>query len=89
MNTAESEQRRQRVENALTELLDADEHGNSQQYVWASDVADVDSELSAAMAGTYLARIADESPLPSGLAVEQYRERRGGTSLWIVRREDQ
>ena len=89
MSTTESEQRRQRVENALAELLDADEHGNSQQYVWASDVADVDSELSAAMAGTHLARIADEPPLPSGLAVEQYRERRGGASLWIARREDQ
>jgi hypothetical protein len=88
MSTVESEQRRQRVEDALAELLDADEHGNSQQYIWASDIADTDPELSPAMVGTYLARIADESPLPSGLAVEQYRKRRGGASLWIVRRED-
>lgn len=87
MSTSESKQRRQRVEDALAELLDADDHGNSQQYVWASDVADVDSELSSAMVGTYLSQIADESPLSSGLAVEQYRERRGGASLWIARRE--
>jgi len=88
MSTSESKQRRQRVEDALAELLDADDHGNSQQYVWASDVADVDSELSPAMAGTYLSEIENDSPLSDGLIVEEYTERKGA-SLWIARREDQ
>jgi len=87
MTATESKSRQQRVQDALRHLLNADEHGNSYRYFRASDVVDVDSELSPAMVGLYLPRIEAESPLPSGLAIERYTERRCGASLWIVKRD--
>jgi hypothetical protein len=68
--------------------LSADEHDNSYRYFRASDVAEVDAELSLAMVGSYLPRIEAESPLLNGFVVEQYTERRCGASLWIVTREN-
>lgn len=81
-----SVERRQRVEDALTRFYEADEHGNSVQYVWASDLADVDPDLSAQIVGSYLPKIEEDSPLPCGLNVRQYTDRRGGASLWTVER---
>lgn len=88
-DASESNPRRQRVQDALADLLAADEHDNSYRYFRASDVADIDAELSAAMVGSYLPEIEDESPLSSGLSVERYTDRRCGASLWIVRRDIQ
>lgn len=88
MTAIESNSRRQRVQDALAALLSADEHDNSYRYFRASDVVDIDSELSPAMVGSYLPRIEAESPLSSGLIVERYTERRCGASLWIVTREN-
>jgi hypothetical protein len=87
MTTIESKSRQQRVQDALRDLLDADEHDNTYRYFRASDVIDIDPELSPAMVGSYLPRIEAESPLPSGLAIERYTERRCGASLWIVKRD--
>ena len=87
MTTIESKSRQQRVQHALRDLLDADEHDNTYRYFRASDVIDIDPELSPAMVGSYLPRIEAESPLPSGLAIERYTERRCGASLWIVKRD--
>ena len=86
MAGSESVERRQRVEDALTRILDENEHGNSVQYVWASDVADVDPDLSSQIAGSYLPKIEEDSPLPCGLHVKRYTNRRGGASLWTVER---
>ena len=85
MTTTESKSRRQRVQDALRDLLNGDEHDNSYLYFRTSDVVDVDPELSPAMVGSYLPRIEADSPLPSGLAIERYTERQCGTSLWIVK----
>jgi hypothetical protein len=85
MTTTESKSRRQRVQDALRDLLNGDEHDNSYLYFRASDVVDVDPELSPAMVGSYLPRIEADSPLPSGLAIERYTERQCGASLWIVK----
>ena len=87
MTATKSKSRQQRVQDALRDLLNGDEHGNSYLYFRASDVVDVDPELSPAMVGSYLPRIEAESPLPSGLAIERYTERRCGASLWIVKRD--
>lgn len=86
MTTIEPKTNRQRVEDALADLLEADEHNNSYRYFRASDVADRDSELSPAMVGSYLPQIEDESPLSNEITVERYTDRRCGASLWIVRR---
>ena len=86
-DAGESSLRRQRVQDALAELLDADEHGNSYRYFRASDLVDVDPELSSAMVGSHLPEIEEESPLSSGLSVERYTDRRCGASLWTVGRE--
>ena len=87
MTATKSKSRQQRVRDALRDLLNGDEHDNSYLYFQASDVMDVDPELSPAMVGSYLPRIEAESPLPSGLAIERYTERRCGASLWIVKRD--
>ena len=87
MTATKSKSRQQRVQDALRDLLDADEHDNTYRYFRASDVIDIDPELSPAMVGSYLPRIEAESPLPSGLAIERYTERRCGASLWIVKRD--
>ena len=87
MTATESKSRQKRVQDALRDLLDADEHDNTYRYFRASDVIDIDPELSPAMVGSYLPRIEAESPLPSGLAIERYTERRCGASLWIVKRD--
>jgi hypothetical protein len=75
MTATGSKSRQQRVQDALKQLLNADEHDNSYRYFRASDVVDVDPELSPAMVGSYLPQIEAESPLPSGLAIERYSER--------------
>lgn len=86
MAGTESVERRQRVEDALTRLFEADKYGNSVQYVWASDLADVDPDLSSQIAGSYLPKLEEDSPLASGLEVKRYTDRRGGPSLWSVER---
>lgn len=88
-DAGESNPRRQRVQDALADLLAADEHGNSYRYFRASDVAGIDSELSPAMVGSYLPEIEDESPLANGLTIDRYTDRRCGASLWIVRKDTQ
>ena len=87
MTATGSKSRQQRVQDALKQLLNADEHDNSYRYFRASDVVDVDPELSPAMVGSYLPQIEAESPLPSGLAIERYTERQCGASLWIVKKD--
>ena len=46
MTATGSKSRQQRVQDALKQLLNADEHDNSYRYFRASDVVDVDPELS-------------------------------------------
>ncbi|EMA56808.1 hypothetical protein C451_00340 [Halococcus thailandensis JCM 13552] len=77
--------RRQRVENAVIQLLDTDEYGNSCRYFQAGDIADSDSELTSKMAGSYLPKLADESPLESGIAIGRHTERNNST-VWVVKR---
>ena len=80
--------RRQRVENAVVQLLDADEYGNSRRYFQAGDIADGGSELTSSMVGSYLPALEDESPLPSGITVARHTERNNST-VWVVEREDE
>ncbi len=86
MTNADPKTNRQRVQDALADLLEADEHNNSYRYFRASDVADRDSELSSTMVGSYLPEIEDESSLANEITVERYTDRRCGASLWIIRR---
>lgn len=86
MTTADPKTNRQRVQDALADMLEADEYNNSYRYFRASDVADRDSELSSTMVGSYLPEIEDESSLANGITVERYTDRRCGASLWIIRR---
>ena len=86
MTTTQPKTNRQRVQDALADLLEVDEHNNSYRYFRASDVAEGNSELSPAMVGSHLPQIEDESPLSNGITVERYTDRRCGASLWIVRR---
>ena len=53
----------------LANLLDADQNGNSFRYFRATDVEEIESELSAAMVGSHLSKIEDESPLDGSLIV--------------------
>lgn len=78
---------RRRVQNALATLIDTDQNDNSFRYFRAADLVEIDPELSAAMVGSHLPKIEDESPLDGGLIVERYADRRCGATLWIVRRE--
>ena len=78
---------RERIENALAELLDADENGNSFRYFRAADLAEIDPELSGKMVGSYLPTIEEESPVSNGVIVEEYNETNCGPSLWTVRRD--
>ena len=90
MNTTDSTDLspgRQRVEDALVELLDTDKYDNNFRYFRAADLQAIDSELSSAVIGSYLPQIEGDSPLSSGLIIERYTDRRGGASLWIVRNE--
>lgn len=85
MTSTESATNRQRVRNALTDLLEADQNGNSYLYFRASDLQEVDPEISAAMASSHLPEIEAESPLSDGLIIERYTDSRCGPTLWIVR----
>lgn len=85
MSSADIERRRQRTEDILADLLEDAAHGNDVQYFWASDIADEDPELTATMVGTHLSNIDDEWTLSTNLEVEQYTQKQGGASLWIVR----
>ena len=87
-DSTDSSPERQRIEDALVELLATDEYGNSFRYFRATDLQAIDSELSSAVIGSFLPQIEDDSPLPNGLIVERYTDRRGGASLWIARTED-
>ena len=87
-DSTDSSPKRQRVENALAELLAADEYGNSFRYFRAADLQSIDSELSSAVIGSFLPQIEADSPLPNGLIIERYTDRRGGASLWIARTEE-
>ena len=86
MTNTDPKTNRQRVQDALADLLEADEHNNSYRYFRASDVADRDSELSSMIVGSHLPEIEDESSLANGITIERYTDRRCGSSLWIIRR---
>jgi hypothetical protein len=88
MATSTSKPNQQQVEEAVTNLLEADEYNNHYRYFRASDVAEGDPGLSSAMVGTYLPEIEDDSPLENGVIVEVYTDRRCGASLWIARKEE-
>ncbi|EMA43570.1 hypothetical protein [Halococcus sp. PRR34] len=87
MSTTESLTNRERVENALAALLETDENGNSYRYFRASDLNDIDPEVSGAIAGSHLPTIEEESPLSNGLVVDRYTDTDCGPTLWTVRRE--
>ena len=87
MTLSEAEINRQRVQSALSTLLDADDNANSFRYFRAADLQEIDPDVSAAIAGAHLPKIEVDSPLDSGLIVERHTDRRGGPTLWIVRRE--
>ena len=87
MSTTESPTNRERVENALAMLLETDDNGNSYRYFRASDLDDIDPEVSSAVAGSHLPAIEEESPLSNGLIVERYNDMDCGPTLWTVRRE--
>lgn len=89
MSTDQTESNRERVKSALRRFMNDDPHGNSHWYFRASDIAEGDDELSAAVVGFHLPRLRDESPLDGGLVVEEYTERRCGPSLWLLRRDDE
>ena len=78
--------RRQQVENALLQVFENDEFGDNLQYVWVSDLSDIDPAISSSIAGQYLRQLEENSPLSSGLVVECCRDRRSGASLWTVKR---
>ena len=89
MSPEQTESNRQRVESALRRFIDADPYGNTYRYFYASDLTDEDRDLSASVVGSHLPKLRDDSPLDGGLIVEEYTERRGGPSLWLIRREDE
>lgn len=88
MTPTEPKPNRQRVEDALADLLEADEHNNSYRYFQAADLPDIDSRLSASMAGYHLPKIETDSPLNNGISVERHTDSQGNPTLWIVQRED-
>ena len=88
MSLDKPQSRQQRVQNVVGDFLDSDEYGNSYRYFRAADIADSDPELSAAMVGSYLPKLEDESPLSSGIAVARHTDSRNSATLWIVRREE-
>ena len=75
MPGAESADRRQQVEDALLQILENDEFGNNLQYVWAFDLSAIDPAISSPIAGQYLRKLEESSPLSSGLVVDCYRDR--------------
>ena len=89
MTLSEAEVNRQRVQNALSILLDADDNGNSFRYFRAADLEEIDPDVSATMAGSHLSDIADASPLESGIIVERHTHSRNNATLWIVRRKSE
>ncbi|WP_160135814.1 hypothetical protein [Halococcus salsus] len=88
MSAKQTENNRERVESALRRFISDNPHGNTHRYFRASNLTDGNSELSASLVGSYLPKLRDDSPLDDGLIVEEYTERRCGSSLWIARRED-
>jgi hypothetical protein len=84
MSPEQTESNRERVESALRRFMNDDPHGNAYRYFHASDLTD-DDGLSAALVGSYLPKLRDDSPLNGGLVVEEYTERRCGPSLWLAR----
>ena len=79
--------RKQRVQNAVVRFLDTDEYGNNSRYFQADKIADDDSELTSSIVGSYLPRLEDESPFPSGITIARHTERNNST-VWVVRREE-
>ena len=88
MSARQTESNRERVENALRRFISGNPHGNTHWYFRASDLTDGNGDLSASLVGSYLPKLRDDSPLDGGIIVEEYTERRCGSSLWIARRED-
>lgn len=88
MGSSDSPTDRERVEAALEKFLEADQYGNSLRYFRAADLRDIDTSLTSAVIGSYLPKLKDDSPLSSGLIVQEYTKRRGGPSLWLVRRNE-
>lgn len=86
MTVGEAELNRQRVQNVLAEFLEADKHSNSYRYFRAADIANEDSDLSAAMVGTHLPEIESDSPLPNGLTIERHTDTQCRATLWVVSR---
>ena len=62
-------------------------NGNRYLYFRASDLQEVDPEMSAAMAGSHLPEIEADSPLSNELIVERYTDSRCGPTLWILKEE--
>ena len=89
MTLSEAETNRQRVQNALVTLLDTDDNGNSYRYFHATELHDIDPEVSANIAGSHLPDIEDASPLENGIIVERHTHSRNNATLWIVRRESE
>jgi hypothetical protein len=87
MSATEPKTNRKRVQDALVNLLKADEHDNSYRYFQAADLQQIDPDLSPAIVGSYLPKIEADSPLSNGLIIERYMDRRCGASLWLVRME--
>jgi hypothetical protein len=89
MTTTTSPANRQHVQDALATFVESDQNDNSYQYFRASDLQEIDPQLSGAIIGSHLPTIEDESPLASGLIVERYTDANCGPTLWTVRREEQ
>ena len=62
-------------------------NGNRYLYFRASDLQEVDPEMSAAMADSHLPEIEADSPLSNELIVERYTDSRCGPTLWILKEE--
>jgi hypothetical protein len=88
MSARQTESNRERVESALRRFVSDNPHGNTHRYFRASDLTNEDGDLSASLVGSYLPKLRDDSPLDGGLIIEEYTERRCGSSLWVARREN-
>jgi len=88
MTAATTGDRRQQVVKILVDMIENDAYNNDIHYIWASDIAEEDPDLSGSVVGTYLSDMEDDSPLSNGLEIERYTDTRCGPSLWTVRKRD-
>ena len=77
--------RRTRVARAVKAVLDECEYNERSKQFRAAHVKRKDPDLSAAVIGTYLPILKNESPLSNGLTIETYTERNCGANLWTVK----